>query len=87
MKRGILMIKVMNKFNSMEEKTKKILKYGIIFSVFVCAISMFILLTYQYNTNPDLYYIGLSVFQLGLYFIVEFIICAIAVDTIKKQTI
>lgn len=76
---------IINKFNSMEEKTKKILKYGIYFSVFVCAISVFILLAYHFNPAPDLFYIGLEVFKLGLFFIVEFIICALAIDTIKKQ--
>ncbi len=76
---------IIDKFNSMEEKTKKILKYGIYFSSFVCAISVFILLTYHFHTTPDLFYIGLAVFKLGLFFIVEFIICALAIDTIKKQ--
>lgn len=80
------MIKIIkDKFNSMEEKTKKILKYGIYFSIFVCVISAFVLLTYQLYAYPDLYYIGLSVFKLGLFFVVEFIICAIAIDTIQKQ--
>ncbi len=76
---------ILDKFNSMEEKTKRILKYGIYFSGFVCTISVFILLTYHLNPSPDLYYIGLEVFKLGLFFIVEFIICAFAIDTIKKQ--
>lgn len=76
---------IIDKFNSMEEKTKKILKYGIYFSVFICALSVLILLSYHFYANPDLYYIGLSVFKLGLFFIVEFIICALAIDIIKKQ--
>jgi len=75
-----------NKFNFMEKKTKTILKYGIFFSSFICVIALFILITYQYNNVIDLYYIGLSTFRLGLFFIVEFIICAIAIDTIKQQT-
>ena len=76
---------IKNKFNSMEEKVKHILKYGIYFSLFVCYIAVFVLLTYQNTHSPDLFYIGLSTFKLGLFFIVEFIICALAVDTIKKQ--
>ena len=76
-----MMLKIIiNKFNSMEGKTKDILKYGMLFSLFVCIISLLILLTYHFFTNPDLYYIGLSVFRLSL-----FIICAIAIDTIKQQ--
>lgn len=80
------MLKIIKeKFNFMEKKIKTIFKYGIYFSILVCVLSTFILLTYHYYANPDLYYIGLSVFKLGLFFIVEFTICAIAIDTIKKQ--
>lgn len=78
---------IINKFNSMEEKTKKILKYGIIFSCFVCLLATFILVAYQFNSIPDLFYIGLSTFRLGIFFIVEFLISAIAIDTIKRQTL
>lgn len=77
---------IINKFNSMEDKTRKILKYGIYFSLCVCIISLLILLTYHFNiTDPNLYYIGLSIFKLSLFFTVEFIICAFAIDTIKQQ--
>lgn len=82
------MIKIiLNKFNLMEGKIKKILKCGIFFSYFICLIAIFVLLTYQFNGIPDLFYIGLATFKLGLFFIVEFIISAIAIDTIKKQVI
>lgn len=77
--------KLIDKFNSMDLKVKKILKYGIYFSMFVCIISTILLITYHINLNIDLYYIGLSVFKLGLFLLVEFIICAFAIDTIKKQ--
>ncbi len=76
---------IMNKFNSMEEKIKKILKYGMLFSFIVCIVSLLILLTYHFFTNPDLYYIGLSVFKLSLFLIVEFIVCALAIDTVRQQ--
>jgi len=75
---------IINKFNFMEKKIKKILKYGIIFSCTVCLLAVFILVTYQFNSIPDLFYIGLSTFRLGIFFIVEFIISAIAIDTIKN---
>lgn len=81
-----MMLKIIiNKFNSMEGKTKNILKYGMLFSLFVCIISLLILLTYHFFTNPDLYYIGLSVFKLSLFLVVEFVVCALAVDTIRQQ--
>lgn len=79
------MIKIIiDKFNCMDEKIKKILKYGIIFSCFVCLLAIFILVTYQFHSIPDLFYIGLSTFRLGIFFIVEFIISALAIDTIKN---
>ncbi len=76
---------IKNKFFSMEKSIKNILKYGIFFSCCVCIIAMYILLTYRTNHVPYLFYIGLSTFRLGLFFVVEFIICALAIDTIKKQ--
>lgn len=80
------MIKVLiDKFNSMEKKVKKIMHYGFIFSFVICMISMVLLIGYELNSNLDFYYIGLSVFRLSLFFAVEFIICAFAIDTIKKQ--
>lgn len=80
------MIKVLkDKLNAMEEKVKKIMNAGFLFSFFVCMISMGLLIAYDLNANLDLYYIGLSVFRLSLFFAVEFFICAFAIDTIKKQ--
>lgn len=76
---------IFDKFNSFDDKIKKIMKYGFKFSFAVSILSILILLTYELSSNPDLYYIGLSVFKLSLFFIVEFIICALAIDTIKKQ--
>lgn len=80
------MIKMLrDKFNSMEEKVRKTMKYGFIFSFAVCMVSMALLISYELNANLELYYIGLSVFRLSLFFAVEFLICALAIDTIKKQ--
>ena len=76
---------IFDKFNSFDDKIKTIMKYGFKFSFAVCVLSTLILLTYEFSNNPDLYYIGLSVFKLSLFIIVEFIICALAIDTIKKQ--
>lgn len=80
------MIKLIKeKLMNLEKPVKKIMKYGFMFSFLVCIVAMFLLLSYDYYNIPDLYYIGLSVFQLSLFFTVEFIICGIAIDTIKKQ--
>ena len=76
---------LLDEFNSIDKKIKKIMKYGIIFSFIVCIISMIFLIAYKLNANLDFFYIGLSIFRLSLFLTVEFIICALAINTIKKQ--
>lgn len=80
--------KYINSFNSLENKTFKIMKNGIKFCFLLCIISCIILLTYILSSqNPSTYYIGLSLFKLSIYFMVDFIICGFVVDKIKKQVI
>lgn len=75
-----------NTYKSLDSKTLKILRNGLKFSFIICLLSIFILLTYIFFfTFPTLYYIGLLMFQLSLSFAIEFIICAIVVDSIKKN--
>jgi hypothetical protein len=75
-------------FNELDIKIKKIMKYGFIFSISFCLLATIILLTYEMvYASPDLYYIGLKMVQTGLFFIVEFVVCGIAMDKIKKQLI
>ncbi len=77
-----------NTYKSLDSKTLKILRNGLKFSFIICLLSIFILLTYIFFfTFPTLYYIGLLMFQLSLSFAIEFIICAIVVDSIKKNII
>lgn len=77
-----------NTYKSLDSKTLKILRNGFIFSFIICLLSVFILLTYIFFfTIPTIYYIGLLMFQLSLSFAIEFIICAIVVDSIKKNII
>ena len=46
-----------------------------------------VLLLSVYLTLPSLglFYVGMSLFKSSLFFMVFFIICAIAIDTIKKE--
>ncbi len=79
---------IMNIFSELDVKIKKIMKYGLKFSMFFCFIAALILLFYEtIYASPDLYYIGLKMIETGLFFITEFIICGIAVDKISKQMI
>ena len=80
--------KIVNIFNELDEKIKKIMNYGFKFSIGFCFIASLILLLYEtVYASPDLYYIGLKMIETGLFFITEFIICGIAVDKISKQLI
>lgn len=77
-----------NTYKNLDGKTLKILRNGLKFSFIICLLSIFILLTYIFFfTFPTIYYIGLLMFQLSLSFAIEFIICAIVVDSIKKNII
>lgn len=77
---------IREKLKNLESLVKKIMKYGFYFSFFLCFVSSSILFTYEtFYAIPDLYYIGLSLFKMSLIFAISFFICALAIDTIKKQ--
>ena len=79
---------IINSFKNLDKLTYKIMKYGLKSCFSICIISTIILFAYKtLFTSPDLYYIGLSLFKLSLTFSIEFIICGIVVDSIKKQII
>ncbi len=73
------------RFKNMDKKIKKILLFGMRFSFLVSLSSIVILLLENILNSPDLIYISFLIFRLGLFFLVEFIICALAIDTIKQQ--
>ena len=82
----MILNKLIEKYKDLDEKIKKILHKGIIFSFILCIISTIILFTYQnFYEIPNLYYAGLSLFKSSLMFGCCFIMCAIGFDTIKKQ--
>jgi hypothetical protein len=81
---------IINKFISvlknLDNKIKKIMNKGLIVSFLLCIISAIILFTYQFiYKNPDLYYIGISLFKSSLMFGCVFVMCAIGFDTIKNE--
>lgn len=79
---------IINLFKNLDKKTFSIMKKGITFSFIVTIISSLILLTYiLLIKQPQLYYIGLALLKLSLFFIIDFIICGIVVENIKKQII
>lgn len=79
---------MINKFKNMDIKVKNIMKYGFIFSLLFCLFSILILYTYHgLYKIPLIFTIGTILFKTSLMFFVDFLICGIAFDTIKKQII
>ncbi|MBR3002419.1 MAG: hypothetical protein IKF38_02490 [Clostridia bacterium] len=79
---------IFNILKNLENITYKIMKKGLKFCFILCIISCIFLLTYNFVfTSPDVYYIGLALLKLSIYFTVDFIVCGIVVDNIKKQII
>lgn len=77
---------IINNFKNLDKLAKIIMKNGLRFCSILGIISLIILVTYDFSfTIPFLFTIGLGLFKLSLTFGIEFIICAFAADTIKKQ--
>ena len=73
--------KIVNCFKNLDKLTKLIMNNGLKFCLFLGLISIAVLVTYNFSlTIPVL-------FRLSLIFGIEFVICGIVVDGIKKQLI
>ena len=80
--------KIINSFNNLDKLTKIIMSNGLIFSAFIGLVAIVLLVTYNFSfTFPILFTIGFVLFRLSLIFGIEFVICGIVVDGIKKQLI
>lgn len=83
------MIKIiLDSFKNLEGITYKIMKKGIHFCFILCIFSVIVLFCYKHIiSSPNIYYIGLALFKLSIYFMIDFIVCGFVVDNIKKQII
>ena len=80
------MKKILDIFKNIDKKVFTIMKYGLMFCFSVCIISILILFTYEViNASPFVYYIGLSMFRLSTIYAIEFVICALVADYLKKS--
>jgi len=71
---------------NIDKKVLKVINCGFNCCLLIAFIACFILLTYHFNLkSPDLYYSGLLLFKTSIFFFVDFIICGVAVDTIRKE--
>lgn len=80
--------KILENFKNLDKVTYKIMNYGLKFCFTICILSVFILFSYVCDfSSPFIYYIGIHLFKLSLIFSIEFIICGLVVDSIKKQMV
>lgn len=78
--------KLKDTFKNLDKKIIKILKNGLRFCFLILLLSIAILITYLFFIdNTLIYQIGLLVFQISLYFAIDFIVSALAIDSIQKQ--
>jgi len=78
--------KIKNIFDNIDKKDLKIMRNGLKFCFLILLISIVILVTYLFFMNSIfIYEIGILIFQLSLYFAIDFIVAGIVVDTIQKQ--
>lgn len=80
--------KIIDYLKKLDIETYKIIKTGLIFCFSISLLSSFIMITYIIDSSSlNTYYIGLALFKLSCYLGVEFIVCGLVMDTIKKQLI
>ncbi len=84
------MIHIINKlkdtFENIDKKNLNIMKNGLKFCFGILMLSISILLTYLiFVKHIFVYQLGLLVFELSLYFAIDFIVAGVVVDTIRKQ--
>ena len=85
--RGDVMQKIISILKNLDKDTYKILKYGLLFSSFLCLSAIGILLGYIFLGINLFYHLGLVLMQSSFTFAVEFVICGIVVDSLKKYKI
>lgn len=80
--------KIISYFKNLDKLTYKIMHYGLVSCFWLSFFSSLLLFTYNItNTSPNVFHIGLSLFKLSCTFSVEFIVCGLVADSIKKQLV
>lgn len=76
---------IIKSIKNLNKNIMKIMKIGICFSFLFCTFASLILLTYNFYSEPQLFYTGISLFQSGLFFLVTFIICGFAFNKLFDE--
>ena len=81
------MQKMISELKNLDKDTFKIMKYGLFFCSFISLVSVIILLTYIFLGSSFLFYLGITLMKCSFTFSVEFVVCGIVVDFIRKRKI
>ena len=74
-----------SKLKNMDTSILKVCNNGLKFCFILSLLSTLMLSTYISIHNPNLFYFGISILKTSFFFMAFFIICAIAIDTIRKD--
>lgn len=81
------MQKIILGLKNLDKDTYKIIKYGLLFSGIICLSAIAMLLSYIFLGLNFFYHLGIILMESSFIFAVEFVICGIVVDFIRKQSI
>ena len=81
------MQKIILELKNLDKDTYKIMKYGFLFSSLVALTAVVVLFSYIFFGVSFLYHLGILLIESSFTFAVEFIICGIVVDFIRKHKI
>ena len=81
------MQKMISELKNLDKDTFIIMKYGLFFCACITLIAVTILLTYIFIGSNFFYYFGMALIKSSFTFAVEFVICGIVVDFIRKNKI
>lgn len=84
----VIVKQFIDKIKNLDNKVKKLMHIGFIFSFILCIISIISLFTYEtLYCLPELFYTGISLFKTSLMFFCSLLIFGIGFDTIRKEMI
>ena len=81
------MQKMISELKNLDKDTFKIMKHGLFFCSLVALASVAVLLTYIFLGSSFFYHLGITLMKSSFTFAVEFVICGIVVDFIRKNRI
>ena len=81
------MQKIISELKNLDTDTLKIMNCGLFFCTCIALAAVAVLLTYIFSGSVFFYRFGLALLQSSFTFSVEFVICGIVVDFIRKRKI